>query len=162
MLYQLRPTPKQAPCPPHPCKQLFLPLEGRDWGTVDHHYPSNFTGGVLLSWCVGVRVFTLPTMETTDCSLFLETLTELIRFQECVSEWNKISLSRYYCKNALGSFSVLKGLDLTPWENKTKQEPTKIQLPNTRVFGGSWVKVIDYHFGVIESSAIKQISLSLT
>jgi len=36
--------------------------------------------------------------------------------------WNKISLSRYYCKNALESFGVLQGLDLTPRENKNQQK----------------------------------------
>lgn len=33
-----------------------------------------------------VTVFTLPTMETTGRGLFLETLIQLIRFQERVSE----------------------------------------------------------------------------
>lgn len=61
-----------------------------------------------------VSVFTLPTMETMGRGVFLEALTQLIRFQNVFQNWNKISLSRYYCKNALESFGVLKGLDFTP------------------------------------------------
>lgn len=73
-------------CIPHQSEPPVLPphpFGGQGSETLDQHYPSNFTGRISIGMCEGIYP---PTTETTGCELFLETLMQLIKFQECVSE----------------------------------------------------------------------------